>query len=348
MPRNPSTQAPRRLDRLADNTLLALRFKDLPVSIESSNLQDRLHQLHSELAERNITLKPHAWLSDEWFAPTDVPGIALPFYLAHPRLIRLERRMMLEAEGATRDACMKLLRHEAGHCVRVAYNLQRRRAWQNTFGSAAKPYPASYKPRPYSRAFVQHLDNYYAQAHPDEDFAETFAVWLTPGYNWRRRYANWPALKKLEYVDDLMREIAGHKPKTRSRKRIAPIERLDTTLREHYDARRAAYGVDQPDIYLRDLRALFTTKDQAPRGSTKAAAALRKHRRPLVRAVARWTNQYPYTIDTIYNAMIERCHADDLRVPPGTDHDALHANIASLLTVLAMNEIQTGGRRIRI
>ena len=25
-----------------------------------------------------------------------------------------------------------------------------------------------------------HLDPWYAQSHPDEDFAETFAVWLTP------------------------------------------------------------------------------------------------------------------------------------------------------------------------
>ncbi len=129
----------------------------------------------------------------------------MPFYLAHPRLARLERKMFKEVEGGTQRQCMQILRHEAGHIVQHAYALHRRRKWQEMFGRSSSPYPESYRPNPNSRDYVQHLPRWYAQSHPDEDFAETFAVWLTPRSNWRQRYAEWPgALEKLEFVDELM------------------------------------------------------------------------------------------------------------------------------------------------
>ena len=140
-----------------------------------------------------------------------MPGIAIPFYLAHPRLRRLELTQVLEIEGGTREWCMMILRHEAGHAIENAYRLRQRPKRQALFGKSSEPYPDSYAPKPYSRSFVVHLDSWYAQSHPDEDFAETFAVWLTPGSNWRERYAGWPALRKLEYVDELMRGIAGQR-----------------------------------------------------------------------------------------------------------------------------------------
>ena len=69
------------------------------------------------------TSGPHAWLSDEWFSPDNTPGIAIPFYLAHPRLMRLERRQILEVEGGTASECLRILRHETGHVVQHAYRL---------------------------------------------------------------------------------------------------------------------------------------------------------------------------------------------------------------------------------
>ena len=172
---------------------------------------------------RGIRLRPHAWISSEWFSPADVPGIAIPFYLAHPRLMKLEKKMMLEVEGGTWSECMAILRHEAGHAVQHAYQLQRRRRWQQLFGPSSKHYPRYYRPNPASRRYVQHLRRWYAQSHPDEDFAETFAVWLRPRSNWRTRYAGWPALKKLEYVDELMGEIAGKRPPVTTRERVDPL-----------------------------------------------------------------------------------------------------------------------------
>ncbi len=186
---------------LSDEQLLRLRISDLPLRIEDTPLENRVARLYEELNHRGLAFKPHVWLAEEWFTPDGVPGIAIPFYLADPRLIKLERKKMLEVEGGTDRECMQILRHEAGHAISNAYNLHNRRRWRELFGSFAKAYPDFYEPDPDSRNHVLHLNAWYAQAHPAEDFAETFAVWLAPGSRWRRRYAGWPALEKLEYVD---------------------------------------------------------------------------------------------------------------------------------------------------
>ena len=205
----------------------------------------RIQQLYRELERRHLHFRPHFWLSDEWYTPDGVPGVAIPFYLAHPRLAELECSQMLEVEGGTPEWCMRILRHESGHAIDNAYRLRRRRRRQQLFGLSSQPYPEHYTPRPYSRSYVLHLEPWYAQSHPDEDFAETFAVWLTPKSSWRKRYAGWPALKKLEYVDELMREI-GRRSRPRraraARRRSAPL--LRKTLREHYREKRQRYGVD--------------------------------------------------------------------------------------------------------
>src|SRR5262245_24993098 len=97
---------------------------DLHVRIEGSGLEARIRELHRELKERGIAFRPHFWLSDEWFCPDGVPGIAIPFYLAHPRLAKLELAQMNEVEGGTREWCMKILRHETGHAIENAYRLR--------------------------------------------------------------------------------------------------------------------------------------------------------------------------------------------------------------------------------
>src|SRR5882757_3369448 len=214
-------------EKLSDEQLLKQRLSSLRVTVEDTWLEDCLGALYEELQARGIRLRPHTWISREWFSPADVPGIAIPFYLAHPRLMKLEKKMMLEVEGGTWSECMAILRHETGHAVQHAYQLQRRRRWQQLFGPSSKHYPLYYRPNPASRNYVQHLRRWYAQSHPDEDFAETFAVWLRPRSNWRTRYAGWPALKKLEYVDELMEEIAGKRPASAFiRRHRAHIRRL--------------------------------------------------------------------------------------------------------------------------
>ena len=67
-----------------------MRVCDLGVRIEGSELEPRVAQLHEELGARGLTLRPPCYLGDEWFTPRSEPTIAIPFYLAHPRLKALE------------------------------------------------------------------------------------------------------------------------------------------------------------------------------------------------------------------------------------------------------------------
>jgi len=292
--------------------LLDLRIRDLGVRLEGTWIAECVEELYAELAQRRLTFRPHVWLSHDWFSPDGIPGIAMPFYLAHPRLIRLERRMMLEVEGGTREECLRILRHECGHAMQHAYRLQRRRLWQEHFGRSSQRYPESYRPNPASRRFVQHLRLYYAQSHPDEDFAETFAVWMQPRATWRRRYAGWPALKKLEYVNALMAELDGRPPVVRSRARLDPVARLGMTLREYYHEKQEQYAVHYPDIYDRDLKRIFSD-DPRHHARERASRFLRRHRTEIRRMVARWTGEYEFTLDQVLRDMIGRCRELKLR-----------------------------------
>lgn len=310
MPR-PAPHRPR-LQSLTRAELLDLRICDLGVQVEGSWLANRIAQLHDELQARGLRFRPHAWLSTEWFSPDGVPGIAIPFYLAHPRLMRLEQRKMFQVEGGTDKACMRLLRHEAGHALSTAFRLHYRRRWQKIFGSVRKPYPESYVPRAKSRHFVLHLDWWYAQAHPAEDFAETFAVWLKPGSRWRRSYAHWPALKKLEYVDELMADIAGQPAAVRSRRHLEPLSSDRRRLGEYYDERQARYGNTGTLIFDKELRMLFS--DQPRHRNRELAAVFLRRTRPRIReTVARWTGESAYTVDLVVGEMIERTKELGLR-----------------------------------
>lgn len=162
--------------QLSDQELLERRISRLGLTLDASGLPPLIQRLHDELATQGLVFLPACFLADEWFVPVGIPAIGIPFYLAHDRLRKLEQTMMLEVEGGTSDWFMKLMRHEAGHAYSYAYQLYKRKKWQQHFGLASAEYKDTYRPRPHSRSFVIHLDNWYGQAHPDEDFAETFAV----------------------------------------------------------------------------------------------------------------------------------------------------------------------------
>ncbi len=186
---------------LDNESLLKIRIKDLGLSIQETPLESYVQIVHQELDSKELIFKPPYYLADEWLCPDEEPIIGIPFYLAHPRLKKLEMEMILEVEGETKEEFLQLMRHETGHVYNYAYKLHKKREWKTLFGDFTKDYPDTYVPRPYSRRFVRHLDNCYAQYHPDEDFAETFAVWLTPDSNWKEVYKGWKkALSKLEYV----------------------------------------------------------------------------------------------------------------------------------------------------
>ncbi len=328
---------------LSDEELLKLRICDLHVRIEGSELEPCVARVFAEIEERGLPLKPPAYLGDEWFSPAGSPLIAMPFFLAHPRLKQLELHQMLEVEGGTEEWCLQLLRHECGHAYDHAYGFSRRERWVQVFGSPDIDYdPDAYRPRPYSRSFVRHLPNWYAQAHPDEDFAETFAVWLTlKPEEWRLQYREWKALEKLEYVATLMQEIreapSSMPAATKTRGRISEASRLRRTLEKYYAAKRKLFAQDFPDVYDSDLRAIFEKGDF---GEESAAQIMRRVQYRLSAAIVRWTGQHKYVVDRLVRSLITRANELKLRAP--RDQAMLMIELAAYLSSLVTNHLHTG------
>jgi len=342
MPRSP---VPADWPELIDERLLALRLSDLPLEIAGTVLQGRLEKLAAELEARGLLLPIHYYISTEWFTPDGAISMAVPFYLTHPRLERLEKAQMLEVEGGDPDWCMRILRHEAGHVIDNAHKLRLKRRRRELFGPSSLAYPEFYDPKPYSKSFVLHLDPWYSQAHPDEDFAETFAVWLTPESDWRTRYDGWPALAKLDYVDALMHELRGKAPRVVDATEIDPLPRLRRTLGYHYRLKRRHYGVDHPKFYDRDLRRLFSDAPEFA-GNITAAQFIERIRKPLRRIVASWTGIYQYAVDRVLEDMIARCRELKLRL--AVPEDQARHEFTVLLTVQTMNHLHSGRHRVAL
>jgi Putative zinc-binding metallo-peptidase len=332
-------------DRVTDEQLLDMRVCDLPVGIENTPLVGRIQRLNKELDERSIRFKPHVWLSEEWFTPDEVSGFAIPFYLTHPRLMKLERQQMLEVEGGTERECLRIMRHEAGHALDNAFGFHFEPRYRRLFGSFTRPYPDSYRPAPDSRNYVLHLNAWYAQAHPAEDFAETFAVWLAPGSRWRRRYKDWPALRKLEYVDQLMGEIAGSPAKNGSRRKVEPLAGIRVTLREHYRRKREHYAFEWPANYDRDLKRIFP---DAPRNTSHPTAAgfLRRIRRELRHVVAEGTGVHHYAVDQLIKQMVDR--SKELKLSVAVPEQVAKQQVIVMLTVQTMSVLQAGYHRVAL
>jgi hypothetical protein len=330
---------------LGDEALLEVRMCDLGLAIQGTELEPRIAQLNSELEARGLSFRPHYWLADDWFTPDGVPGIAIPFYLAHPRLAKLELAQMLEVEGGDAESCMRILRHEAGHAIDNAYRLQRRPKRRRLFGNPAIEYPEYYTPKPYSKRFVLHLDHWYAQSHPDEDFAETFAVWLDPQSMWETRYAGWPAKRKIDYMNELMRELARRRQPVSSKRTVDPLPRLKKTLGEHYRNKREHYGLDHPDFYDSDLRKLFSDAPEFAKNQS-AARFVRRIRRDVRSTVASFTDSYQYTIDQLLETIIERCREQNLRLMES--EEATKRDFMIFLTVQTMNYLHSGRHRVAL
>ena len=299
--------------RLDDEALLDVRLCDLHLGLAGTPVQGRIRQLYRELAARGIAFRPHAWLALDWFSPDGVPGFAVPFYLAHPRLTRLERRMSGEVEGGNGNWQMRILRHEAGHAIDSAYRLRRRARWRALFGPASRRYAAQYRVRPASRHHVQHLGEWYAQAHPTEDFAETFAVWLKPNSAWRREYEGWPAFAKLQFIDQLAEEIGDQKPRIVDRGTIEDVTQETGTLREHYRRKLARYRLPRRSGADELLLKVFTAAPRN-RSSPKAASVLREMRGSLRQQIQRSGAFSEYLVHQVLRLMIERCERLDLYV----------------------------------
>ena len=325
---------------LSDDELLERKISQLGLKLADTKLQPLIQQLYDELSQRGLTFYPPCHIGDEWFVPVGIPAIFVPFFLTHDRLRQLEKKIILDVEGDTPEWFMKLIRHEAAHAYAYAYPFVRKRKWQQTFGkSSADETPSFYRPRPYSRSFVVHLDDWYAQSHPDEDFAETCAVWLTPGLDWRAKYKDWRAVEKLEYVDELMRSLAGKPPLPMPEYQVADYDCLNVKLKTHYAKKRKEYEHSFPDFYDNDLRQLFDAGADAE-GRVKASVYLRRHRRELESAVAKWSNENKYRVNKLIGKLIDRC--DQLHLHIKAYDPKQNIQVAAYITTLVTNHLFTG------
>ena len=328
------------LDRIPDEEILNVRICDLPIKIEGTWLQECIKELYKELEEKNIFIKPECYLADEWLTPERETCIGIPFYLAHPTLIRLERKFMIDAEGETKQWCMKLLRHEAGHAICYAYRFYKRKKWRKIFGPSSRAYTDTYKYRPYSKNYVHHLDGYYAQYHPDEDFVETFAVWLTPHLDWEHQYEGWKALNKLKYVDNLMKEIQEKEPSVKSKTQYWSLSTLRFSLNTYYKKKRHFWAEDFPDFHDPFLKSTFVAHSNETNELPKAAEIIQKYRRSILDIVSKHSGERKYVINDLLKDIQRRSR--ELKLVTADNESLVTLNLSTYITSLIMNYQYTG------
>ena len=312
--------------------LLNSKICDLALKIPGTRLEELIRELYRELEQAGISFRPKTYLSDEWGCPQGVPVIGIPFYLADEELTRLEGELSgIEAEDEAE--VMMYLRHETGHTFNYAYRLFRKPEWRRLFGKYSQPYNEVYKPVPFSAKYVRHIPGWYAQKHPDEDFAETFAVWLTPDSDWQKQYRDTPALEKLKYVDNIVK-IYGDKPPIIGEETLdKPVHELKMTLDSWYDMNKniGRSSLNLHHIINEDLQSLFPETE----GET-AAEVLKNNSRQLIRDVNYWTGIDRHILEMLFEELRERVRSLGLKVGPQqiTSH---MVSVAIFLTTLVMN-----------
>jgi hypothetical protein len=291
--------------------LLGRRISELGLVIGGSRVERLVVRLNEELAAHGIAFRPAVYLSDQWGCPDGTPVIGVPFYLADARLERIEAEHAGTIEGD--DEAMRYLRHEAGHALNYAFRLYEHDGFAALFGDYARPYDEHYPADPLSRDHVRHILGWYAQKHPDEDFAETFAVWLTPDLDWRTEYDGWGALRKLEWVDGIMKEIAALAPSAPAlTAEDLPVEAMDWTLAEHYSGD-APLPLGDARQFDRDLHRIFATGADAPAGEA-ASVFLLRHEGELVSRISYWAGMGPAAVRSLVRAIADRAAVLGLRV----------------------------------
>jgi hypothetical protein len=322
-------------------------IRDLGLAIAGTPLEPVIAELERELAAAGITrVRPRCYLSTEWGVPFGTLAIAIPFYLARPELTALHAERTSHVEGGGTRELLRYLRHEMGHVMNYAYKLYEQEEWVRCFGPITRPYQEEYTPEPFSRRYVRHLPGWYAQKHPDEDWAETFAVWMTPGLDARAEYAAWPeALGKLDYCDRVMRELAAVDPPVTAYELDEDVSEISYSLDQYYRSWEVDAGVLPPGLDGA-LRAIFEDWGHPEGSSTSvprrpASALIRRLALDLPADVYRWTGHFPERTRHLLNHLATRAAALE-QVYPEDRETAAIVSLTTLVTALAMNHVHKG------
>lgn len=317
--------------------LLATPIKDLGLKIEGSPLERFVQRLYQELEIKKLMkFRPACYLSDEWGCPSGEPVIGIPFYLARPDLSQLEKEVN-DLEDSRE--IMMYLRHEAGHAFNYAYRLHRTEEWKELFGPFRRPYHDDYRPIPFSKNYVRHMAGWYAQKHPDEDFAETFAVWLTPRSGWKKKYRGWGAMPKLRYMDRIGRKLGNAEPIRKRGETDITVDEMEMTVGEFYQ--RNSQEIPLVDLALdADLSDIFNASKRR-KSSRPAQPLLHENQKLVVDKVAYWTGvQRPLVKRLI--AVIEK-RIGELQLFADKEREEEHlANVTAYATALAMSHMARG------
>jgi len=319
--------------------LLSKPIRDLGLKLEGSSVERFVHQLYRELERKGLRkFRPLVYLSDEWGCPDEEPVIGIPFYLADPKLEKLEREMN-DLEDARQ--IMMYMRHEAGHAFNYAYELYKTPEWQAQFGKFRRPYREHYKPIPFSRKFVRHMEGWYAQKHPDEDFAETFAVWMTPRSNWRERYQGWGAMLKLKYMDRVARKLRDVEPVRPQGHTDVTVEQMEDTVQQFYENHNAETREVNELLLDTDLKDIFNVSPRKRNGVRPAAELLRENRKIITDKLAYWTGVRRPLIKNLVESIEERVGALQLKSDVSSEKQYL-TELTVFCTTLAMNYLTRG------
>jgi hypothetical protein len=319
--------------------LLQKKINQLGLKLEGSPVERFVHQLHRELEKKGLKkFKPVCYLTDEWGCPDGQPVIGIPFYLADPQLAKLERAMNdLEDEREI----MMYMRHEAGHAFNYAYRLYIRPEWRKLFGPYNRRYRDFYRPVPFSRKYVRHIAGWYAQKHPDEDFAETFAVWLTPGSSWRRRYKGWPALHKLRYVDQTVRQVKEQDPVVSTGLFDITVEDMQVTVEQFYQRLMRQNGAAVNVALEADLTDLFVARGRKRKNLRPAWELIEEHRKVLTDKITYWTGVKRPLVRALVERIVRTCREQELYAETGREATHL-VELTAYGTTLAMNYLTRG------
>ena len=335
------------MDRFREGDLSSRPIRDLGLAIAGTPLEPVVAAFQQELEGAGIRrLRPHFYLSTEWGVNFGTIAIGIPFYLARPELTAIHAERIGYVEGADRPELLRYLRHEMGHVVNYAYKLYEQEDWTKQFGSMTQPYEEDYRPEPFSRRFVRHLPGWYAQMHPDEDWAETFAVWMTPGYDWRAAYADWPeALAKLEYCDRTMPVLNTRDPEVTATERDEDVSELTASIEQYYRTEGSDEDEKFPPGLDGALQAIFegfgAPEDASSAPRLPAAALIRRVEQDLMANVYRWTGHFPERTRSLLRYLAARAEQLQQVYPADREPAALIA-LATLVTGLAMNHVLRG------
>ena len=333
--------------RFHESNLWSTPIRDLGLTIEGTRLQPILAEFEEELHQRGLTrVRPRFSLSTEWGVPFETVAIAIPFYLARPDLTALHAERVGHVEGFDRADILRYLRHEMGHVVNYAYRMYDEEEWVKQFGSITQPYGEDYRPEPFSRRYVRHLPGWYAQKHPDEDWSETFAVWMTPGFDWRKEYGGWPvAAAKLAYCERAMASIRDRDPVVTAADLDEDVADIEYSL-GHYYRDHPAGQADTPPGLDGALLAIF--EDVGPDSGLSldgplapADQLIRRLEPELMANVFRWTGHFPERTRVLLRYLADR--AGQLQQGYArTRETAAIVALTTLVTGLAMNYVQRG------